>query len=264
MAVMRLCLAERRATRRARIASTARCEPSLLPSPGPTEQRGRQRPRPPGQTCGGCVAAAAARQLYMESGDEPIWRFIIELDGRGVGEIQYWHPHRRPDWTWSTGVDIFIGERDARNRGTGTEAVRTMLRYLFETKSCHRVTIDPHTGNARAIRCYEKAGFPLRGRVARQRAHRRPVRRHSLHVDARGRVAGREVAVGGGAGRPRLARGRRPLLPAPLDSPDLASLLPLLMKDRVVDVVCPVARAVDARETEDAFARHADLLHHAP
>ena len=105
----------------------------------------------------------AARRHYAESVGEPTWRFVIERGERGVGEIQYWHPHSGPDWTWSAGVDIFIGERDARNRGTGTEAVRTMLRYLFETKRCHRVTIDPETGNARAIRCYEKVGFRLDG-----------------------------------------------------------------------------------------------------
>ena len=105
----------------------------------------------------------ATRRHYAEPVDDPTWRLIIELGGRGVGEIQYWHPHRGPDWTWSAGIDIFIGEPDARNRGTGTEAVRTMLRYLFEVKRCRRVTIDPETGNARAIRCYEKAGFRLDG-----------------------------------------------------------------------------------------------------
>ncbi len=105
----------------------------------------------------------AVRRHYTERVDEPTWRFVIELGGRSVGEIQYWRPHSGPDWTWSAGIDIFIGEREARTRGTGTEAVRTMLRYLFEVKRCHRVTIDPQTGNARAIRCYENAGFRLDG-----------------------------------------------------------------------------------------------------
>jgi hypothetical protein len=38
-----------------------------------------------------------------------------------------------------------------------------MLKYLFEVKDVHRVTIDPEVGNARAIRSYQKAGFRLDG-----------------------------------------------------------------------------------------------------
>ena len=102
---------------------------------------------------------ATARTQYMEPDVAPCWRFVIELDGRGVGEIQYWHPYAGEGWAWSAGIDIFIGEPYTRDRGTGTEAIRTMLRYLFETLGCHRVTIDPEPRNARAIRCYEKAGF---------------------------------------------------------------------------------------------------------
>ncbi len=105
----------------------------------------------------------AARRHYMEPDVEPCWRFVIELEGRGIGEIQYWHQYPGREYEWSAGIDIFIGEPDARDRGLGTEAVRTMLRYLFEVKRCHRVTIDPEVGNGRAIRCYEKAGFRFDG-----------------------------------------------------------------------------------------------------
>lgn len=66
-------------------------------------------------------------------------------------------------YLWTAGIDIFIGEPDARDRGVGTEAVRTLLQYLFEVKRLHRVTIDPEVGNRRAIRSYEKAGFRFDG-----------------------------------------------------------------------------------------------------
>jgi RimJ/RimL family protein N-acetyltransferase len=104
-----------------------------------------------------------ARAHYLEADVNPCWRFVIELDGRGVGEIQYHHAYPGDDYTWSAGIDIFIGEADARDRGVGTEAIRTMLAYLFEQKHVHRVTIDPEVANARGIRCYEKAGFRLDG-----------------------------------------------------------------------------------------------------
>ena len=47
-----------------------------------------------------------------------------------------------------------------------------MPRFLFEELRCHRVTIDPEVANARAIRCYEKAGFTFEG-VLRHNAFER-------------------------------------------------------------------------------------------
>ena len=93
----------------------------------------------------------------------PRWAFIIVWNGRDVGFIQYYHPY--PEMTWTAGIDIFIGEPDARDHGVGTEAVRVMLDYVFHVKHVHRVTIDPVAENARAIRAYEKAGFRLDRRL---------------------------------------------------------------------------------------------------
>jgi aminoglycoside 6'-N-acetyltransferase len=109
------------------------------------------------------ASEAAAREDYLEVDVNPVWRFVIEEDGRGVGEIQYHHAYPGSDYAWSAGIDIFIGDPDARDRGVGTEAIRTMLRFLFEEKRVHRATIDPEVANARAIRAYEKAGFRLDG-----------------------------------------------------------------------------------------------------
>ena len=56
------------------------------------------------------------------------------------------------------GIDLFLGA-PYHDRGLGTDAVRTMARYLIEGLGHHRLTIDPAAHNERAIRCYEKAGF---------------------------------------------------------------------------------------------------------
>ena len=83
--------------------------------------------------------------------------------GRALGYIQWWQRSEDDaDAQWA-GVDIFIGDPTARGRGVGTEAVRMLLAWLFEVRHLHRVTIDPETGNARAIRSYQKAGFRLDG-----------------------------------------------------------------------------------------------------
>lgn len=102
----------------------------------------------------------AARREYLEPDPvSPGQGYVIEEGERGVGYIQWWQRTRDEEDSWWAGIDIFIGEPEARERGLGTEAVRMLLAYLLEVRRLHRVTIDPETANTRAIRSYEKAGF---------------------------------------------------------------------------------------------------------
>ncbi|MES1239578.1 MAG: GNAT family protein, partial [Chloroflexota bacterium] len=55
-------------------------------------------------------------------------------------------------------IDIFVSTR-FQDRGLGTDALRTLVRYLIDVRGHHRLTIDPAASNARAIRSYEKVGF---------------------------------------------------------------------------------------------------------
>ena len=103
------------------------------------------------------------REEYIEPDVYPAWGFVIELNGRGVGLIQYSHRYPDPDYYWDAGIDILIGESEARGHGAGIEAIRVLLRYLFEVKRLHRVTIDPEVGNPRGIHVYERAGFRIDG-----------------------------------------------------------------------------------------------------
>ena len=50
---------------------------------------------------------------------------------------------------------------------SASEAIRTVLQHLFETRGVSRVVIDPEPSNRRAIRAYEKAGFRLDGIIRR-------------------------------------------------------------------------------------------------
>lgn len=109
------------------------------------------------------ATAEVCHAEYLEADQNPCWRFIIQWAGRDVGEIQYYHPYAGAEYEWDAGIDIFIGESDARGHGVGTEAVRVLLRYLFEERGVHRVSIDPEVGNARAIHVYQRAGFLLDG-----------------------------------------------------------------------------------------------------
>jgi AacA4 family aminoglycoside N(6')-acetyltransferase len=57
------------------------------------------------------------------------------------------------------GIDQSIAEPDKLGRGYGTRLVRTLVDRLFTDPAVTRVQTDPAPGNARAIRCYQKAGF---------------------------------------------------------------------------------------------------------
>jgi RimJ/RimL family protein N-acetyltransferase len=57
-------------------------------------------------------------------------------------------------------LDILIGNREDLGRGYGSDALRTLLRHLFETfPTLETAIIAAHRQNARAVRAYNKAGF---------------------------------------------------------------------------------------------------------
>lgn len=41
----------------------------------------------------------------------------------------------------------------------GAEAIGLLVRFLFNQRGHHRITIDPAAANQQAIRCYQKVGF---------------------------------------------------------------------------------------------------------
>jgi aminoglycoside 6'-N-acetyltransferase len=90
------------------------------------------------------------------AGDEDLTVWAVEVDGELAGSIQ---ASEEPDEDYRhAGIDIFIASR-FQGRGRGTDAVRTLARYLVDVRRHHRLTIDPAASNARAIRTYEKVGF---------------------------------------------------------------------------------------------------------
>jgi aminoglycoside 6'-N-acetyltransferase len=88
--------------------------------------------------------------------DEEVVAFVVEVDGRVAGAIQY-EEEDDPEYRHA-GIDVFLGTA-FQGRGIGTDAVRTLARYLIDARGHHRLTIDPAADNDRAIRTYEKVGF---------------------------------------------------------------------------------------------------------
>lgn len=88
--------------------------------------------------------------------DEDLTYYVIEVDGRVAGGIQ-WSPEDDPDYRHAS-IDIFV-DPAVHGRGVGTDAVRTLAAHLVDDEGFHRLVIDPAADNEAAIRCYEKVGF---------------------------------------------------------------------------------------------------------
>lgn len=69
-------------------------------------------------------------------------------------------------------LGISIGDKNYWGKSYGADAIKTLVRYLFHTMNLKRVQLDTWSGNERAIRCYEKCGFVVEGRL-----------RHNAYVD---------------------------------------------------------------------------------
>jgi RimJ/RimL family protein N-acetyltransferase len=79
--------------------------------------------------------------------------------------------HRIDARSRTASLGIFLGAKDAWGHGHGAEATRLLVGYGFDTLNLHRVWLHVFEDNARAIRCYEKAGFVREG-VLRQDHYR--------------------------------------------------------------------------------------------
>lgn len=107
----------------------------------------------------------------MVEGRDSTRPFLILLDGRPAGYIQYWYikdalcepwlteaPWLRQVPAESVGVDLSIGDAANLSKGIGSAALKAFVdRLRSEGHAC--ILIDPDAANGRAVRAYEKAGF---------------------------------------------------------------------------------------------------------
>jgi aminoglycoside 6'-N-acetyltransferase len=101
---------------------------------------------------GGDDLVAAVEEDFAE----PATPYVIELEGRVVGWIQ-WEAEEEPDYRHAS-MDIYV-DPTVHGRSVGTDAVRTLARHLIVDHGHHRLTIDPAAHNTAAIRAYSKVGF---------------------------------------------------------------------------------------------------------
>lgn len=61
-------------------------------------------------------------------------------------------------------LGIFIGDKNYRGKGYGTEAIKLILDYGFNYLNLNNIKLDLMEFNQRALACYKKCGFKEYGR----------------------------------------------------------------------------------------------------
>jgi RimJ/RimL family protein N-acetyltransferase len=73
------------------------------------------------------------------------------------------------DWVSRTAeFGLFIGEPSAWNRGFGSDAIRTLVRFAFEEMNLRKLRINVFEYNDRAKHVLETQGFVQEGRLRRE------------------------------------------------------------------------------------------------
>lgn len=113
----------------------------------------------------GVQSEPAFRRQFAETGfwtREEGTLLITDHDGRVVGNIEVF-----PTLAYLSEVELSYQVFATADRGKGyaTDAVRLMVRYLFENRPVNRIRLTIHPENAGSRRIAEKTGFTLEGRM---------------------------------------------------------------------------------------------------
>jgi len=89
-------------------------------------------------------------------------RFVVEqkADGRVIGVVGHYRPHPVLEF-----VDVWyiLGDREARGKGYGKEAVRLLVEHLFATETVERLGATCDVDNVPSYRLLEALGFRREG-----------------------------------------------------------------------------------------------------
>ncbi len=81
---------------------------------------------------------------------------IETLDGKHIGNCVYYGINETKG---EAELGIMIGNRDYWDKGYGTEAVTTLVSYIFRQTNFNRIYLKTLDDNYRAQKCFKKCGF---------------------------------------------------------------------------------------------------------
>ena len=92
-------------------------------------------------------------------------QFAIETSGgKHIGNCSYYN---LSETKGDAELGIMIGNRDYWDNGYGTDAVITLVNYIFRETNLNRIYLKTLESNIRAQKCFQKCGFTQYGRMAR-------------------------------------------------------------------------------------------------
>ena len=89
---------------------------------------------------------------------------IDTLDGRHIGNCGYYGIDEAKG---DTELGIMMGDHDYWDQGYGTDAVNTLVDYIFRATGLNRIHLKTLDWNTRAHRCFQRCGFTPCGRMNR-------------------------------------------------------------------------------------------------
>ncbi len=91
--------------------------------------------------------------------------FWIIVGGEKIGQVNY---NKIDIENKNVDLDIIIGAKKNMGKGYGTDALKTLIKYLFSSFDINKVWIEPRANNPRAIVAYQKVGFKKEGLLREQ------------------------------------------------------------------------------------------------
>lgn len=108
------------------------------------------------------ITLEGEKKYFEENIDKNYNFFIVTLDtDKLIGTVGL-EDYNAINRTATLG--IFIGDKEVRNKGYGTEVIRLILDYGFNYLNLNNIKLDVMEFNERAIACYKKCGFKEYGR----------------------------------------------------------------------------------------------------
>ena len=108
------------------------------------------------------ITLEGEKKYFEESMNKNYNFFIVTLDNDkliGTVGLEKYDAINR-----TATLGIFIGDKEYRSQGYGTEAIKLILDYGFNYLNLNNIKLDLMSFNERALKCYQKCGFKEYGR----------------------------------------------------------------------------------------------------